>query len=69
MDFDPNNILVVHTLKTYQWIMTFTIIGPFMLLTIPIKFFIGKEFALVLLDELRNKSISSKIDHLIKRKT
>ncbi len=49
--------------------MTIIIIGPFMLLSIPIRFFIGKEFALVFIDELNNKSISSKIDHLKEHKT
>jgi hypothetical protein len=31
---------------------------------IPFKFYLGKEFVFILIDELRNKSISTKMDHL-----
>jgi hypothetical protein len=49
--------------------MTMIIVGPYMSFSVPIKFFIGKEFFFVMLDEIRNESISSKIQHLNDYKT
>lgn len=33
-------------------------------LSFPFKFYIGKEFFFILLDEIKNKSLSQKIDQL-----
>ncbi len=49
--------------------LTLIIVGPYMSFSVPIKFFIGKEFFFVILDELKNRSISSKIQDLIDYKT
>lgn len=46
-------------------IMDWTIIISQML-QIPFKFYMGKEFVFILLDEMRNKSVSAKIDDLKK---
>jgi hypothetical protein len=44
-------------------ILDYTIILA-QLLQIPFKFYLGKEFVYILIDEFMNKSISKKMDHL-----
>ena len=34
------------------------------MLQIPFKFYLGKEFVFIMIDELMNKSISTKMEHL-----